>query len=89
MNLCRFDEAKRVFGRLCVLLPEDTVCQAYYAMARNEQPPEGRLTLGLDVPPEEAVNRAMRIIAAMAEPPLQGTRELSELSAWALRSAIA
>ena len=89
MNLRRFDEAKRVFGRLCVLLPEDTVCQAYYAMARNEQPPEGRLTLGLDVPPEEAVNRAMRIISAMAETPLQGTRELYELSAWALRSAIA
>ena len=89
MNLRRFDEAKRVFGRLCVLLPEDTVCQAYYAMARNEQPPEGRLTLGLDVPPEEAVNRAMRIISAMAETPLQGTRELYELSAWALRSAVA
>ena len=89
MNLRRFDEAKRVFGRLCVLLPEDTVCQVYYAMARNEQPPEGRLTLGLDVPPEEAVNRAMRIISAMAETPLQGTRELYELSAWALRSAIA
>lgn len=89
MNLRRFDEAKRVFGRLCVLLPEDTVCQAYYAMARNEQLPEGRLTLGLDVPPEEAVNRAMRIISAMAETPLQGTRELYELSAWALRSAIA
>ena len=89
MNLRRFDEAKRVFGRLCVLLPENTVCQAYYAMARNEQPPEGRLTLGLDVPPEEAVNRAVRIISAMAETPLQGTRELYELSAWALRSAIA
>ena len=89
MNLRRFDEAKRIFGRLCVLLPEDTVCQAYYAMARNEQPPEGRLTLGLDVPPEEAVNRAVRIISAMAETPLQGTRELYELSAWALRSAIA
>ena len=66
MNLRRLDEAKRVFGRLCVLLPEDTVCQAYYAMARNEQPPEERLTLAL-----------------------QGTRELYELSAWALRSAIA
>ena len=89
MNLRRFDEAKRVFGRLCVLLPEDTVCQAYYAMTRNEQPPEGRLTLGLDVPPEEAVNRAVRIISAMAETQLQGTRELYELSAWALRSAVA
>lgn len=89
MNLRRFDEAKRVFGRLCVLLPEDTVCQAYYAMARDKQPPEGRLALGLDVPPEEAVNRAVRIISAMAETPLQGTRELYELSAWALRSAIA
>ena len=31
----------------------------------------------------------MRIISAMAETPLQGTRELYELSAWALRSAIA
>lgn len=57
MNLRRFDEAKRVFARLCVILPEDTICPAYYAMARDEQTPEERLTLGLDVPRSEAVNR--------------------------------
>ena len=73
------------------LLPEDTVCQAYYAMARDEQPPEGRLTLGLGraaaVRPSTAT---MRIVAAMAQTPLQDdARELCQLSAWALRSAIA
>ena len=66
MNLRRFDEAKRVFARLCVILPEDTICPAYYAMARDEQTPGERLTLGLDVPRSETVNRTMRIVAAMA-----------------------
>lgn len=88
MNLHRFDEAKRLFGRLCVLLPEDTVCQAYYGMARDEQKPEQRLTLGMDVTAEEAANRAMRIVAAMLELPQEHPRELYELSAWALRSAV-
>ena len=88
MNLRRFDEAKRVFARLCVLLPEDTVAQAYYAMARDEQPPEQRLTLGLDVPPEEAVNRAMRIVAAMVQTPPPDAREQCRLSAWAMRSVV-
>ena len=88
MNLHRFDEAKRLFGRLCVLLPEDTVCQAYYGMARDEQKPEQRLTLGMDVTAEEAANRAMRIVAAMLELPQEHPCELYELSAWALRSVV-
>ncbi len=41
------------------------------------------------MPAGGAVNRAVRIISAMAETQLQGTRELYELSAWALRSAVA
>ena len=88
MNLRRFDEAKRVFARLCVLLPEDTVCQAYYGMARDERLPDGRLTLGLDVPQEEAANRAIRIVSAMVDASQSGTRELYGLCAWALRSAV-
>ncbi len=88
MNLRRFDEAKRVFARLCVLLPEDTVCQAYYGMARDERLPDGRLTLGLDVPQEEAANRAIRIVSAMVDASQSGTRELYGLCAWALHSAV-
>lgn len=88
MNLRRFDEAKRVFARLCVILPEDTICLAYYAMARDEQTPEERLTLGLDVPRSEAVNRTMRIVAAMAQTSQDDVHELCQLSAWSFRSVI-
>ena len=88
MNLRRFDEAKRVFARLCVILPEDTICPAYYAMARDEQTPEERLTLGLDVPRSEAVNRTMRIVAAMAQTSQDDVHELCRLSAWSFRSVI-
>lgn len=88
MNLRRFDEAKRVFARLCVILPEDTICPAYYAMARDEQTPEERLTLGLDVPRSEAVNRTMRIVAAMAQNSQDDVHELCRLSTWSFRSVI-
>lgn len=88
MNLRRFDEAKRVFARLCVILPEDSICPAYYAMARDEQTPEERLTLGLDVPRSEAVNRTMRIVAAMAQTSQDDVHELCRLSAWSFRSVI-
>ena len=87
MNLRRFDEAKRIFARVCVLLPEDTVAKAYYGMARDEQPPKERLTLGLDVTQGEAADRAMHIVAAMMEPQ-NDAQGLYETCAWALRSAV-
>ena len=93
LNLGRMDEAKRQFAQLCVLLPENTVCPYLYAMAREGSKPSERLTLGLDVPREEAVNRAMRMIAALYadEQEMDGAREreLCRLSAWAFRSAVA
>lgn len=94
MNLGRFEEAARLLGRLCVLTPEDTVCRAYYRMAREERMPGERLSLGLDVPRQEAASRAMTLIAALYAGPnggmdAQQRSELCRLSAWAFRSPVA
>lgn len=89
-NLGRMREASRLFGRLCGLKPEDTVCEYYYRATREGQPLAQRLSLGLDVPHEEAVARAKRIVNALAsaqegaDPETQ--RALCRLCAWALRS---
>lgn len=93
LNLGRMDEARRQFAQLCVLLPENTVCPFFYAMAREGSKPSERLTLGLDVPREEAVSRVMRMVAALyadeQETDSAQERELCRLSAWAFRSAVA
>lgn len=95
MNMGRLQEAGRLFGRLCGLLPEDTVCQAYYRMAREGQSPQERLSLGTDVPRQEAMARVMQMIAALYEDAqqlredAQEQRTLCRLSAWAFRSSVA
>ena len=94
-NLGRLREASRLFGRLCVLLPENTVCEALYRMTREGDKPDERLTLGLDVPRQEAVSRAMELIAALYVNPQElaqdraKERALCRLSAWAFRSPVA
>ena len=94
-NLGRLREASRLFGRLCGLLPEDTVCRAYYRMTREGKAPEERLNLGLDVPRAEAVARAVRLVQTLYGDMerLKGDeveqRELFGLGAWALRSRLA
>lgn len=95
MNLGRMKEASRLFGRLCGLLPENTVCQALYKMARDEKRPSERLTLGMDVPRQEAMDRAVKLVSALYEDPkvflsdLERQKELCRLSAWAFRSTLA
>ena len=93
LNLGRMDEAKRQFAQLCVLLPENTVCPYVYALAREGKKPSERLTLGLDVPQEEAASRVMRMLSALYadEKDMDDAqnRELCRLSAWAFRSAVA
>lgn len=93
LNLGRMDEAKRQFAQLCVLLPENTVCPYVYALAREGKKPSERLTLGLDVPQEEAAGRVMRMLSALYadEKDMDDAqnRELCRLSAWAFRSAVA
>ena len=93
LNLGRMDEARRQFAQLCVLLPENTVCPYVYALAREGKKSSERLTLGLDVPREEAASRVMRMLSALYadEKDMDDAqnRELCRLSAWAFRSAIA
>lgn len=101
LNVSRAEEAGRLFGRLCVLKPEDTVARAMYRLARRErdallsgQPCDRRerLTTGLDVTAQEATERFSRLVAALyagAEAtPADGREqeELCQLAAWAFRS---
>lgn len=68
-------------------------CPYVYALAREGKKPSERLTLGLDVPQEEAAGRVMRMLSALYadEKDMDDAqnRELCRLSAWAFRSAVA
>ena len=95
VNKGRLREASRLFGRLCGLLPEDTVCEYFYRLTREGVHPKERLSLGLDVPRQEAAERAMRIISALyadakeltADPLAE--RAMCRTCAWAIRSSLA
>ena len=95
MNLGRYKEASRLFGRVCVLMPENTVSEALYKMAREEKKPPERLSLGLEVPHEEGVARAVQLVAAlyMTVEDLRADRDRERLlcryAAWAFRSQLA
>lgn len=64
-NLGRNKEASRYFGRVCGLLPQDTVCEFYYRMTKEGISPNGKLGLGLDVPREEGIERAKTLLSLM------------------------
>lgn len=94
-NLGRLREASRLFGRVCGLTPEDTVCEAYFRMTREGRRPQERLTLGVDVPREEGISRVMELLALLYADP-QAIREdagaqrsACRLCAWAIRSPMA
>ena len=95
VNKMRLREASRLFGRLCGLLPEDTVSEFFYRMTREGEHPKERLSLGLDVPKREAAERAMRIISALYEQPQElaadplAERAMCRTCAWAFRSTLA
>ncbi|MBP3655341.1 MAG: tetratricopeptide repeat protein [Clostridia bacterium] len=93
MNLGRRKEASRLFGRVCGLMPEDSICEAYYRLACGSEELTERLTLGMDVTRAEAQERVTRMIAAMAdEQPDRDDSEnrlLCRHAVWALRSPLA
>lgn len=64
-NLGRLHQAGRLFGRLCGILPQDSVCAYYYRMAKEGVQSEERLGLGLDVPREEGVARAREMLSLL------------------------
>lgn len=95
MNLGRKKEASRLFGRLCGLLPEDTVCAYYYRLSCEEAQQTERLALGTDVTREEGLRRAAELIAQLYISPEEigadtaALRRIGGLCAWAFRSAMA
>ena len=95
MNLGKTDAAQRILGRLCGLLPEDTVCESYYRMLRDGRIPDERLTLGMDVTREEGINRAAELFSAIVadskeiEQDVQRCARLCRLAEWAFRSPMA
>ncbi len=94
MNLGRAKEAARVFGRVCGLLPENTVCEAYYRMTRNGDIPQQRLDLGMDVDRQESFRRMTEVMRHLVAaqtgqwPEASEERDLSRICAWAVDSAM-
>lgn len=94
MNLGRMREASRILGRAYGLVPENTVCEAYYRMAREGTIPEQRLDLGTDVDHQESFRRMSELMKHLAMvqsgqlPDASQTRELCRLCAWAIESAM-
>lgn len=95
LNLGRTREAARLFGRVCVLMPENTVSEVLYKMAREGEKPSERLSLGMDVPHEEGVARAVQLVAAlyMSADDLREDKDreraLCRYASWAFRSQLA
>lgn len=65
INCSAYDKARRLIGRLCGLLPENTVCEGFYRTLCDEKTISERLTLGLDVTHEEGVNRASELVSML------------------------
>ena len=65
INCKEYDAARRLLGRLCGLLPENTVCESYYRMLCDGKSFSERLTLGLDVTHEVGVNRAAELVSML------------------------
>ena len=95
VNEGRLQEASRLFGRLCGLLPEDTVCEAYFRMTREGRRPGEHLGLGLEVTHEEGVARATELLEMLYADPKEVAddpvklRSACRLGAWAIRSQMA
>lgn len=95
INLGRMKEASRLFGRLCGLLPEDTVCAFFYKLAREGKPRTERFALGVDVTHEEGVSRAAELISKLYMSPESICEEpaslqrVCRLCGWAFHSPMA
>lgn len=95
LNLGRMKEASRLFGRLCGLLPEDTVCEFFYKLSREGTAQAERFSLGIDVTHEEGVSRAAELISMLYVPPDEvcaqpaSLQRACRLCDWALHSPMA
>ena len=94
-NLHEYQPARRLFGRLCGLLPENTVCESYYRLLTANIPISKRLSLGLDVTREEGISRAAELVSALYLDPKSIDEDQSKchhvcrLAEWAFHSPMA
>ena len=95
VNLGRMKEASRLFGRLCGLLPENTVCEFFYKLSREGKAPAERFSLGVDVTHEEGVSRAAELISKLYVSPDEicaqpaSLERVCRLCDWAIHSPMA
>ena len=95
INLGRMKEASRLFGRLCGLLPEDTICEFFYKLSREENAQTERFSLGVDVTHEEGVSRAAELISNLYVSPDEicaqpsSLQRVCRLCDWAIHSPMA
>ncbi len=91
-NLGHAKTARRLFGRLCALQPEDGVCDAYYRTLAQGGRFAQRLTLAQDVTEEEALDRGVKLLAVLHEDPDDVRAnpgqmdEICRLARWAMHS---
>jgi len=93
-NLGRLEQASRMFGRICGILPADSVAAYYFRQTKEGTKLKDRLSLGLDVPREEAIERAKALISKLYSDPktIDENKELLSdtitLCDWAMRSPL-
>ena len=95
INLGRMKEASRLFGRLCGLLPENTVCEFFYKLSKEGKAPAERFSLGVDVTHKEGVSRAAELISKLYVSPDEicaqpvSLERACRLCDWAIHSPMA
>ena len=95
INRHEYKAAKRLLGRLCGLLPEDSVCESYYRTLCADESFSERLSLGLDVTHEEGIRRAVELFSALSADPKTIDEDRAQclricrLCGWAFHSPMA
>ena len=69
INQKAFDAAKRLLGRLCGIIPENSICESYYRMLCDDKPFLEHLSLGIDVTREEGIHRAAELVSLLYQDP--------------------
>ncbi len=94
MNLGSRRPAAKLFGRLCTLYPDESIYEAYYRIAKGEEPMHERLTMAQDVPTDEAMDRGIFLLSTLSEEPSvirsseEELRRICRCAQWALRSSL-
>ena len=95
INRGNWKSAEHLLARLCGLLPENSICESYYRLVRDQHHFEERLSIGADVVREEGIERAAELIKLLYADPKEIDEDDSlcmkvcRLSDWAFFSPMA